>query len=57
MHRRDHACADRVAVERELDLAVDALEALLLGEAEAGGVLVEPLERPQRRLGLLAAVR
>ena len=34
---------DAVAVERGLDLAVDALEALL-GEAEAGRVLVQALE-------------
>ena len=53
--RRHHTRAHGVAVERDLDLAVDPLEALL-GESEAGGVLVEPLEhRLKRRLGLLAA--
>ena len=53
--RRDHAGAHGVAVEGHLDLAVHAVEALL-GEAEAGGVLVQPLEhRLKRRLGLLAA--
>ena len=53
--RRHHPRGERVAVEGRLQLAIDPLEALL-GEAEAGGVLVEALEhRPQRRLGLLAA--
>ncbi len=53
--RRHHPGMDGVAVEGDLELAVEALEALL-GEAEAGGVLVEPLEHgPQRGLGLLAA--
>ena len=52
---RPRARGTRVAVQRPLDLDVDALEALL-GEAEAGRVLVEALEhRPQRGLGLLAA--
>ena len=55
VERRDDAVADGVAEEGGLHLAVDALEALL-GEAEAGGVLVETLEhRLQGRLGLLAA--
>ena len=53
--RGDHTRPDRVAVERGLHLHVQALEALL-GEGEAGGVLVEAVEhRPQRGLGLLAA--
>ena len=53
--RRDHARTYGIAIERDLDLGVDALEALLR-EAEAGGVLVEALEHPlQRRLGLLPA--
>jgi hypothetical protein len=55
VERRDHARAHGVAVERELHLAVDAVEALLR-EPEARGVLVEPLEHgPERRLGLLAS--
>ena len=53
--RRQDARAHGVAVERDLDLPVHALEALL-GEAEAGGVLVQALEHGlERRLGLLAA--
>ena len=52
---RHNTGAHGVAVERDLDLAVDPLEALL-GESEAGGVLVEPLEhRLEGGLGLLAA--
>ena len=52
--RRPRCAGTRVAVKRLLDLGVDALEALL-GEAEAGGVLVQALEhRLERRLRLFA---
>ena len=53
MDRRHHRAADRVLVQRALDLGVHALEALLR-EVEVGRVLVQALEhRAQRRLGVV----